>query len=197
MSRNENYGDYPTIKEILLLLGVGAALGTAIFLPGMGYVAKFLFEENRKQSWDKSQKEWKKFNKYLLKRNLQRLYAQKIIEIVQTEHGEVIKLTQRGRTKFLKLKAAKIAQDAKHWDHIWRLILYDISTLKKNQQEQFHKMLVQMNFLRFQKSVYLFPYPCQDSIEYLRSFFGLNEQVTVLEVTKLENEAIYKSYFGL
>lgn len=54
-----------------------------------------------------------------------------------------------------------------------------------------------MNFHQLQKSVYLTPYKCQKAIEYLREYFNLGEEVLLLEVNKLENEAHLKQYFGL
>ena len=40
----------------------------------------------------------------LLKRNLKRLRDQKVVEIINKNGQEIVKLTQKGQTKYLKFK---------------------------------------------------------------------------------------------
>lgn len=188
---------YPTNKEILLLLGVGTLLVASVVMPGFGMAAGAIMKAKRKHEWDQQQKAWKKFNTGLLRRNLKRLYEQKIVEIIEKNGQEVIKLTNKGHTKYLQFKLEDISYHGKRWDRKWRLVIYDVNKLKRAQQESFRRMLRQMNFYLLQKSVYLTPYKCGEAIEYLREYFHLGEEVLFLEVSKLENESNYKQYFDL
>lgn len=188
---------YPSSKEILYLLGMGALLAGSIIMPGLGVAAGTVYRAKRKQDWEQSQKEWKKFNLKLLRRNLRRLYGQKIVEVVDQDGEQVIKLTQKGHTKYLRFKLEELSLKGRSWDGKWRLVIYDISKLKRSAQENFRRVLKQINFFPLQKSVYLTPYKCAEEIEYLREFFNLSEEVLLLEVNKLENESLYKQYFGL
>jgi hypothetical protein len=54
-----------------------------------------------------------------------------------------------------------------------------------------------MGFYQMQESVYLFPHPCYDEVEFLRSFYGVGAMVKYLLVTKLEDDALYRQYFGV
>lgn len=189
--------DYPTNKEILLLLGVGTLLAASVVLPGLGMAAGAIMKAKREYDWNQNQKAWKKFNVYLLRRNLKRLYAQKIVETVNKNGQEVIKLTKKGHSKYLQFKLEDISYNSKNWDGKWRLVIYDVNKLKKAKQENFRRMLKLMNFYLLQKSVYLTPYKCEEAIEYLREYFNLGEEVLFLEISKLENENYYKQYFGL
>ena len=54
-----------------------------------------------------------------------------------------------------------------------------------------------MNFLKLQRSVYLTPFRCRDEIEYLRQVCGIPSEVIILTVSGIENEHVYKEYFGL
>lgn len=188
---------YPSTKEILYLLGVGTLVAASILAPGLGAAAGVVMRAKKKHEWQESQKAWKKFNSKLLKRNLRRLQEQKVIEIKKEKGKEIIKLTQKGHTKYLKFKLEELSLKGKKWDGKWRLVLYDISKLKKTNQENFRRMLKQMNFWPLQESVYLTPYECREEIEYLREYFNLGEEVLLLEVSKMENEIYYKQYFGL
>lgn len=188
---------YPTTKEILYLLGMGALLTASIVMPGLGYAAGALYKAKRRYDWAKDQKEWKKFNLKLLRRNLKRLQNQKIVEIVTENEQEVVKLTQKGHTKYLTFKLEELSLKGKYWDGKWRLVIYDINKLKRSAQDSFRRVLKQINFFPLQKSVYLTPYKCSDEVEYLREYFNIGEEVLLLEINRIENEKFYKDYFGL
>lgn len=188
---------YPNNKEILYLLGMGALLTGAILIPGLGLAAGAIYKAKRKTDWNTTQKQWQRFNLSLLRRNINRLHQQKVIEIIEQNGQEIIKLTQKGQTKFLKFKLEELSLKGKSWDRRWWLILYDIDKLKRSQQDSFRRMLKQMKFYPLQKSVYLIPYQCREEIEYLREYFNLSSEVLIIEVKSLENEEYYKQYFGL
>lgn len=190
-------GEYPTTKEIIYLLGMGTLLTAAVVLPGLGVAAGAIYRAKRRADWGERQKTWKKFNLKLLKRNLKRLQEGKIIEIKEENGQEVIKLTQKGQSKYLKFKLRELSLKGKGWDGKWRLVIYDVSKLKRKEQENFRRMLVQMNFFQLQKSAYLTPYKCREEIEYLREYFNLGAEVFLLEVSKIENEKFFKDYFGV
>lgn len=189
--------DYPINKEIFLLLGVGTLLAASVVMPGLTVAAGAIMRAKRKHDWAENQKEWKKFNVPLLRRNFKRLYEQKLVEVIEENGQKVVKLTQKGHTKYLRFKMEDWSNQNKGWDGKWRVVLYDISKFKKAQQESFRRMLKQMNFWPLQESVYLTPYKCQEAIKYLKEYFNIGEEVTVLEVNKLENEGYYKQYFSL
>lgn len=192
-----NKDSYPTTREVLYLLGMGTLLVGSILMPGLAVVGGAIVRTKRKQDFLDSQKAWRKFNPYILKRNLKRLHKQKVVEIIEKEGQEIIKLTQKGHTKYLKFKLEELSLKGKAWDGKWRVVIYDISHLKRSSQDGFRTMLKQMNFLLLQKSVYLTPFKCKDEIEYLREYFNLGKEVLLLEVSKLENQQFYKQYFGL
>lgn len=189
--------DYPTTKEIIYKLGIGTLLIGSILMPGLGIAAGYIHRSKRRSEWINSQKEWKRFNTTLLKRNLKRLQDQQIIEIVERDGSEVIKLTQKGHAKYLRFKLEELTFKGKSWDGKWRIVLYDINKLKRSAQDQFRSILKQIKFLPLQKSVYLTPYPCKEEIEYLKHYLNINEEVILIEVSRLENDKIYRDYFGI
>ncbi len=188
---------YPNTREILYLLGLGTFLTASILLPGLAIAGNAIIKAKRKHDYLNSQKEWRRFNHSLLKRNIKRLQNQKVIEIIAENGEEIIKLTQKGKTRFLKFRLEDLSIKGKVWDGKWRLVIYDISHLKRTQQDQFRRILKQMNFLALQESVYLTPLKCEEAIEYLREYFDLSKEVILIEASKLENERYYKEYFGI
>lgn len=197
MKSYKQYGAYPGTGEIIYLLGMGSLLVASILMPGLGYTARIIERAKRSYDWEKSQKEWRKFNPHILKFNLKRLKEQKVVEIVKENGQEIIKLTKKGHTKYLKFKLEELSLKSKSWDGKWRIVIYDISKFKKSQTNAFRYILKYINFLPLQKSVYLTPYPCEEQITYLREYFGIGDEVLFIRADKIENEEIYKKYFGL
>lgn len=186
--QNEEKRINPKVKDVLILLGAGTFLVASIIMPGLPLVLKpFLTEKRRRE-----EKEWKKFNLWRLRQVIKRLAKQKLVEITD----EVVKITEKGRRRLLKFNLEEMELKRKT-DGKWRLIIYDIANLRKEKRELFRSMLKKLKFLRLQESVYLTPFVCEDEIEYLRQVFGINEEVLVLKVSGIENEQVYKDYFGL
>src|SRR3989338_3168112 len=189
---NKKYGEeYPSIGEIVYLLGMGTLLVGTILMPGLGYAARMIDRAKKNHEWKESQRRWKKFNLHALKRNLRRLRDQKIVEIVEKDGEELIKLTQKGHTKYLKFRLEELSLGGKSWDGKWRIVIYDIAKFKKNQQSAFRNIIKRINMLQIQKSVYLTPFPCQEEIEYLRGYFGISDEVILIRADRIENEAAY------
>lgn len=191
------FGRYPRTKDILYLLGMGTLVAASVFSPGVGIILKGVLKDAQKKEWVEREDENKKFNVYALRRNLRRLQEQKIVEFIEHEGEEIIKLTEKGKTKYLRFKLQELSFKGQKWDGKWRLVMYDISKLKKGMQEGFRRTIKQIGLCPLQKSVYLTPYPCTNAITYLREYFDLREEVVLLEVSRLENETFYKDYFDL
>jgi len=191
--REERATKYVRVKEILTLLASGVLLATAFIMPGM---AKILPQSS--ENYQKNWKEWKRFNLAYLRRSLKRLKKQKLVEVEEENGLTTIKITTRGKRRVLKyaLEELEIAQP-KFWDGKWQLIIYDIPQPKRRLSNLMSQTLKNLGFLALQKSVYLIPYPCQPQIEFIREYFGLGDNVLILEVSKIENDKPLREYFGL
>lgn len=188
----------PNVKEVLTLLGLGVFLAASIVIPTLPMAAKPIVDLYRRKQSEEKFKLWNKFNQRRLKHLLKRLYEQKVIEVKDTEEGTQIKLTEKGRVKFLKFRLEEMMlEKPEKWDGRWRIIIYDIKKEKRIISEIFRSFLRKLKFLKLQKSVYLTPYPCKDEIEFLRQYYGLDKEVLYLELRELENENVYKEYFNL
>ncbi len=181
----------PRIIDILKLLGFGVLLSAIIIAPSLARLA-ILLKDSENKKWGKDRKEWDKFKSWRLKQLLKRLQQQRDIEI----RDGLVKITEKGRVKLLKfdLETIKLKEEM---DGKWRLILYDIANLRKPQRELFRAMLKKLKLLKIQKSVYITPFICDEEIEYLRQVFNINDEVQIMQVSKLENEDVYKKYFGI
>ena len=192
-----NGGIDPKVKDVVLLLGSVVILTALVVFPALGVIAKTALDIHDEQERKKAKKEWEKFNLWRLRATIKRLQKQKIVKARDHNGSKVIVLTEKGRTKFLEYKLDEMTIRPSKWDGKWRLIIYDISKHKTRSQRAFREMLKRLKFLMVQKSVYLFPYPCEGEIESLKQYYDVQDQVMTLTVKGMESEEIYKKYFGL
>ncbi|MBI3342623.1 hypothetical protein HY032_00505 [Candidatus Gottesmanbacteria bacterium] len=129
---------------------------------------------------------------------MRRLEAQKLIKYAVVEGQDVVTITKEGKTKILKYALENLeVKKPQSWDGRWRVVIYDIPVRDRSLQWVIRDALKTMGFYQMQESVYLFPHPCYDEVEFLRSFYGVGAMVKYLLVTKLEDDAPYRQYFGV
>lgn len=109
----------------------------------------------------------------------------KFLEIKERGDGtRHINLTPRGKSRADKsLLEELVIKKPKRWDKKWRIVVFDIPEEKKGLRDELRRRLKLLGFAEFQKSVFVFPYPCEDEINILVNFFGLHEHVRCLEST--------------
>ena len=92
--------------------------------------------------------------------------------------------TEKGKKEagWLQINDLKIKRP-KEWDKKWRIVIFDISQLKKIQREAFRGKLKEIGFQPLQKSVWIHPFDCRDEIDLLKDFFGLTEKEVRLIVS--------------
>lgn len=187
----------PKVKEILVLLGAGTFLAASIVMPGLPIVAKGIHDIYQSSKRESDLKQWEKFNLWRLRQVIKRMQNSKLVEIKEQNSQIIVKITEKGRKKLLSYDLEKIKLDESKWDGKWRLVIYDVKKSKRNNSEAFRMSLRKLNLLKFQKSVYLTPFKCEDEIEYLRQLHEIGDEVQILTVGSLENEIAYKRYFGI
>jgi DNA-binding transcriptional regulator PaaX len=159
-----------------------------------------------------SPKFWWKLWKAILKGKLKNNYPKKkVYNAFQTllKKGDIkierkgkqiyIYLTEKGKARagWLQINDLKIKRPKK-WDGKWRIVIFDISQLKKFYREAFRGKLKELGFYPLQKSVWVYPFDCQAEIELLREFFGFSKKELRLIVAEDIGEAEeLKKFFGL
>jgi DNA-binding PadR family transcriptional regulator len=191
--KEEREKNYARIKDVLTMLAAGTTLAMVFIMPGTAPLLK-IFTEKERKNWE----EWKKFNPAYLRRSLERLKKQKLVEIEEKDGKTIVKITKAGRQKVLKyaLDELEIAK-LKVWDRKWRVVIYDVPENKQYLQKLFREAAKKLGFLRIQKSVYLYPFPCYEQIEFLREYFNLGENIIYMVVEQLEDDLPYRKYFSL
>lgn len=175
------------VKDIFYWLMVSGAVAVAASSPYFGVNLWKSFKQRRKYE---SKKIYNTF--YQLRRR-------GCIEIKNRGHQIYISLTEKGKKEagWLQINALKIKKP-KEWDRKWRIVIFDISQLKKIYRETFRGKLKELGFQLLQKSVWIHPFDCRDEIELLRDFFGLAEkEVRLIVSSDIGEDGQLKEIFKL
>jgi DNA-binding PadR family transcriptional regulator len=156
-------------KDILYWLAISGAITIALTSP---YFGKNLLKVFGK--WLRSKKYRKPKKVY---DTFYRLLKSGYIIAERKNHDLIIRLTEKGKRAagWLQVDALKIKRPKK-WDGKYRLVIFDISQLKRIYRDALRGKLRELGFVKLQKSVWLHPFDCRDEIALLREFFGLNEK---------------------
>lgn len=113
-------------------------------------------------------------------------------------NGRYYELTPTGQAILREWEFAnhKIAKPKK-WDGKWRLVIFDIPEKKKKVRRRISALLGQAGFEMLQKSVWVFPYNCEDIIGLLKTDFGVGKNVLYLIVDEIENDKDLRRKFSL
>lgn len=134
------------------------------------------------------------YNPYYVKRTLKRLKEQKLVEFSDKTYT----LSVRGKRWVLKytLEDLSIPTPAK-WDGRWRMIIYDVARHKATLRNIFRTTIRRIGFLNVQESVWIYPYPCEKEISFLRDYCGMGTDVMYIIAHKIENDSTYRTHFHL
>ncbi|MFH1201238.1 MAG: hypothetical protein V1484_02870 [bacterium] len=141
----------------------------------------------------------KRFNKKQIQNSFSHLQRKKLIEYIADKDGKtIVKITKKGESK-LKAFAIDLIEikKPKKWDGKWRLVMFDIPMRFTKGREALRYHLKNLNFLQFQKSAWIYPYPCEDEIIFITDFFKVGKYVEILTVEDILNDQKLKKYFGL
>jgi len=147
----------------------------------------------------KISKEWQKINERALRSAIRKLYQSKLIDCKEKNDGTVsMTLTGNGKKKVLQynLDSMKIKKP-KQWDGLWRLVIFDIPEEERRGRNALAVKLKELGFYPLQKSVFIYPYECQNEIDFIVEFFNLRPYVRLFTVKKTDIELDLRSKFNL
>ena len=144
-------------------------------------------------------REWKEIKRNKLVRIVREFYNDRIIDYKEKDDGTVeIVLTKDGKKKALKYQIDEIKiKKPDKWDKKWRIVIFDIPEKKKKIREALRDKLKEIGFKELQKSVFIYPYPCEDEIDFIIEVFEIRPHVRFLIVDSFTNEEQFRLKFEL
>lgn len=176
-----------TKQKILLLLFSGIALSLS------------KSPKNYFRILESTAKEWKEIDRKRLIYLVREFYNKRLVDYRENKEGIVeIVLTKDGRKKALQYQIDEMQiKKPDKWDGKWRVVIFDIPEKRKKAREALRDKLKDLGFKELQKSVFVFPYECEDEINFIVEVFEIRPLVRFLIVDSFTNEEQFRIKFGL
>ncbi|KKQ08049.1 MAG: Transcriptional regulator, PaaX family [Parcubacteria group bacterium GW2011_GWB1_36_5] len=175
--------------KIIRALGFGVGITVALSNRRTSYgITKLLVKEifglNKKP---------KNISFYFLK-----LRKQKLIEIKKDGHFHKLTLTENGQEVFLRFNYEElIIKKPKLWDRSFRVIVFDIPEKKRAARDSLREKMKELGCIKFNDSVWVYPYPCQKEIDFVANYWGIGKYVHFILAKDITNRDILEKAFGL
>ncbi len=131
-------------------------------------------------------------------RGIDNLKKTKYVKAYYKDGKEVIEITEKGKKRSLQYDFEDIKINIpKRWDGIWRIVTYDIQEKKKKSRDRFLIRLKELGFYPYQKSMFIFPFPCKDEIDFMKEHLFLRNEIIYVEASYIDNEERMKEKFKI
>lgn len=139
-----------------------------------------------------------KLKVYEINQNIKRLIDRGLLQISEDKNYKYLEVTPKGKRFLLKLKIEGLVQDKpEKWDKKYRIVIFDIPEGSRKIRDELRKTIQGFGFICLQKSVWLYPYPCQNIIELLKQYLGVHGEAIYMTVDSIENDGWIKDFFKL
>ncbi|OHA15610.1 MAG: CRISPR-associated endonuclease Cas2 [Candidatus Taylorbacteria bacterium RIFCSPLOWO2_02_FULL_43_11] len=174
-------------KAILYSIAAAGFLSVALLAPNALQMLS-MFDQRKKKNG----------RTYNLKQTLDRLLYNELVVFEDTPKGKFLKLTKKGEREARYLEVAdRVLQKPKKWDKKWRVIIFDVNESKRTARNKLRRTLSNMGFVKLQKSVWVYPYDCEDLVTLLKLDLKMGRDVTYMIVDRIENDKLLRKYYGL
>jgi hypothetical protein len=188
---------FKTVSNIVLAAtAVGGVVLLSTVAPNLISAIGTLFKYSKKWS--------NKSNTEKSKKLVQTIYYLKksgLIKLTPSKEGLEISLSDKGRVRFKEISFNAIGvKKQKDWDGKWWLVAADVPTHTHRQgADKFRRKLKNMGFRSLQRTLWIYPYDPRQEIQYIAEYFGINQFITVMEISRLdlEDSNKLKQYYGL
>jgi DNA-binding transcriptional regulator PaaX len=111
---------------------------------------------------------------------------------------ETYTLTQKGRCVLTENKIWALSiSTPKHWDKKWRIVLFDIPVDKRKRRDSFRLRLKELGLIKYQNSVWIYPYPLEREIAQIVEFYHLDSCVSFIVAESISEKEKLMRQFGL
>jgi len=162
----------------------GQLTGKVLQMLSAGFVLNF--SKDKKQRFElhkECDRIWQTIDRKQLYHVLRRLKMNGLVKTLKNKQGsEKIYLSNTGKACALQYQFKNLQlKRKKKWDKKWRIVLFDIAESQKKIRDALRRKLKNLDFLEFQKSVFIYPFPCKDKINFVINHFNIEDNVYYLE----------------
>ena len=143
-----------------------------------------------------------KYSQKNLQETIRTLKHRKLIEIVREKDDTTrVELTNKGKKRVREFCFdSLVIEKSKKWDGKWRILMFDIPTKPKiynNARNALRDKIKELGFVQMQKSVWVYPFECEDEILFLAETYHVEKFIDMLVAERVMHEEKFKKKFNL
>ncbi|SRR3989339_104292 len=134
-----------------------------------------------------------------IKKSLENLEKKEIIDLIEKDNNVFVYIKDHNHPFILKysIKSLLDLKKNKKWNGKWFLVFFDVPEIQRNKRDYLRKFLLKVGFYRYQKSVYLFPYECENEIGLIKRIVEGAKYMKYIIAERIEDEYTAKTFFHL
>lgn len=132
-----------------------------------------------------------------LRESLQRLVKRGLVRKTGMGSDTRYVLTKSGEKEAVIRSLIHNVQQKQKWDGKWRVIIFDVWERRRAARDRLRALLIETGFVRLQDSVWVFPYPCEELVAYMRIELKLGPGLLYILADGIESEHALRKQFGL
>ncbi|KKQ04768.1 MAG: hypothetical protein US25_C0038G0005 [Candidatus Moranbacteria bacterium GW2011_GWE1_36_7] len=176
-------------KFLLMTLALGGIVFAGALAPGLA----MMMDDPRKK---------RRYPKRKTQQVFSMLKHRKLIKVIKEKDGSVrVELTNKGKKRVREFCFdSLVIEKAKKWDGKWRILMFDIPTKPKiynNARNALRDKIKELGFVQMQKSVWVYPYECEDEILFLAETYSVEKFIDMLVAERVMHEEKFKKKFKL
>ena len=180
-------------KFLLMFIAIGGVTIVGATLPGL-VRAIGVFSR-------RSQRMKNGYPKEKIAKSLSYLKHEKLIEILEEKNGKMkVRLTNKGKERLVEYSLDNLEiKKPKKWDGKWRVLMFDIPSHPKRYdyaRDALRHKIKELGFYQIQKSVWVYPYECEDELLYIAEIYGVQDCIEIMTVEKILHEKLVKEKFS-
>ncbi|MAG12268.1 CRISPR-associated endonuclease Cas2 [bacterium] len=178
-------------EEILFYLGAAGIVTVGVLYPiAVGALgAAFVAGKKHRSS---NQKKVQSILSFMKKKGY--------VKIIRKNDGKkYVSLTNKGKEReaYYKIRSLSIEKPQK-WDNVWRIVFFDIPAHERGKRNALRDCLRRIGFQMFQKSVWIFPFPCEEEVSFVKQFFNIHDsELRLIESSKIGDDKKLKKIFKI
>jgi len=146
----------------------------------------------------KLEEEWETFDRKKLQKEIKNLYRSKVIKEKRNPDGSfTFVLSDKGKVKALTYYFNQIKIKKDLWDKKWRIVFFDVPEKYRWGRNAIRNKLREIGFYELQKSVFAFPFHCEDEIDFIIEYYGMRKYVRYAVIDYIDDDAHLKDIFKL
>ena len=132
-----------------------------------------------------------------ISQSLRYLQSRKMVSAQKRGLTEFIKLTDSGLRHIRSLPPHIVMNKPASWTGHWYILAFDIPLVLRRPAELFCRCIKSLDFYQLQKSLWAYPYPCEQELAALAEHFSIRPYVRIIRADRVEGDIALRRAFGL